>query len=625
MKTYFIKIDQYLLENYPTIWNTKIIWVLLVNIAIHILFFLMGFLSYINPESLQRSNVISDFFTEGPIFINLIISLLIIVIWLIMMFKNNSFKNFYPSSNFKLFSQFFYYFIIFLTSTTFYYSYMAGFKFFINQKYDVVEMNKKIETINRAAPFFSISLEDYTLDQRKFPLVFSKAFCETDKNEIEKDKTNFTFLNRNYQFYHTYSKTVYKRDSLGRYFYPEPEKTNKTKLAYKEQKQNSITYYFKKEVIDLTSEIPTSLPSYYNFSAVFYLKNASDYNDRRNYIIDYTVDDLTSDSLLLKESFRINQSTTQLLNKRNPREIEKLLSEFLAISEEFEIKTNLDAKSWLKLVYHPNNFEVKSFIKNKNNLKDKYRYQQSVNEMNNAAVVVDSAAVALDEIDYDEVNSNAVPLPKETSQDIETPDDFFKANLTDFYYENENLKTVLKNIDEVRESSVFYDSIHIMFWIAFVLSTLVFSYRVTNLRLFLFSKVTSGILILGITLFSVISTLIFDFKSINREFLTLYLLWFIGFIILMSTIFGQKIIKKSILGVMLVIAINGFIWYVLLHFGIISAHEESACLELVDNNECDNVFDKLGGVLISFICLILSFIFMYFYTTVIQKWRALPE
>ena len=68
MKTYFIKIDQYLLENYPTIWNTKIIWVLLVNIVIHILFFLMGFLSYINPESLQRSNVISDFFYRRSYF-----------------------------------------------------------------------------------------------------------------------------------------------------------------------------------------------------------------------------------------------------------------------------------------------------------------------------------------------------------------------------------------------------------------------------------------------------------------------------------------------------------------------------------------------------------------------------
>ena len=63
MKTYFTKIDQYLLENYPTIWNTKIVWMLLVNVIIHILFFFIGFFSHANPESLQTTNVISDYFT----------------------------------------------------------------------------------------------------------------------------------------------------------------------------------------------------------------------------------------------------------------------------------------------------------------------------------------------------------------------------------------------------------------------------------------------------------------------------------------------------------------------------------------------------------------------------------
>ena len=51
MKTYFTKIDQYLLENYPTIWNTKIVWMLLVNIIIHILFFFIGFLE--KPKNQQ--------------------------------------------------------------------------------------------------------------------------------------------------------------------------------------------------------------------------------------------------------------------------------------------------------------------------------------------------------------------------------------------------------------------------------------------------------------------------------------------------------------------------------------------------------------------------------------------
>ncbi len=621
MKTYFTKIDQYLLENYPTIWNTKIVWMLLVNVIIHILFFFIGFFSHANPESLQTTNVISDYFTEGLIFVNLIISLLIIVVWLVMMFKNNSFKNFYPSSNHKLFFQFFQYFIIFLAATTFYYSYMAGFKLFIITKYDEVSMKKKIETINKAAPFLTISLEDYTLDQRRYPSVFSQLYCERSDKKIEQNKPYFTFLDRNYQFFSVYAKTIYKKDSLGMFLYPEPEKTNKTKLAYKEQKQNSVTYYFKKEVVDLSSEILTPKPSFYNYSGVFYFKNSENYNySRRTYNVNFDVDNLATDSLLKKESFAINQSTVELLKKKNPAEIEKLLAQFLEISKELKIKTNLDTKSWLKLVYHPDFFEVKNFMKNKESINgDYYEYQYS-NNQEAAEAVVDSAAATV--IDNENYEQEVLPLPKETSKDIETPEEFFKANLTNYFYENENLKITLGNIDDIRDSSVFTESIHIMLWVAFVLSTLVFSFRVTSLRIFLFSSVTSGVLMLTIILISLLSGFIFEFMSSIREFFTLYLIWIIGVFILLSTIFGQKKFNKNVLGVMIVIAINGFIWFVLLHFGIINEHQQKNC---IDFKYCTTIFEEWGSTLISFICLIASFVFLYFYTSIIQKWRSLPE
>lgn len=623
MKTYYTKIDQYLLENYPTIWNTKIVWVLLVNLMIHILFFLIGFFSHSTPESLQTSNVVSDYFTEGLIFVNLIISLLITVVWLVMMFKNNSFKNFYPNSNSKLFFQFFQYFIIFLTTITFYYSYMAGFKTFIETKYDVVKMNNKIKTINKAIPFLPISLEDYTLDNRKFPKVFSDLYCETNEKQIEGDKKFYTYLDRNYQFFTTYSKTVYKKNSLGAFLYPEPEKTNKTKLAYKDEKQNSITYYFKKEVVDLDNEIITSKPSFYNFSGVFYYRDDSNNTfDSRSYDINYNIGNSSSDSLLKKESFNINKSTVELLKKNNSAEIKELLSQFLEISKEFNIKTNLDSKSWYKLIYQPNNFEVKYFIKNKSDVKSKYyNYQYSQNYNEETIAVVDSTAATIYTDEVEPANEIVPPSPRASSDDIETPEDFFKANLTDYYYESENLKTLLRNIDEVRSSSVFTESIHILLWVAFILSTLIFSYRITSLRVFLFSAVTSGVLMLVIIILSLLSSFILNFNYSIKEFFTLYLLWLIGAIILLSTIFGQKYINKTILGILLVIVINGILWYVLLHFGIIDVHQKNNCDSL---SNCETIFEEMGGTLISFICLILSFIFMYFYTSIIQKWRALP-
>lgn len=122
------KFNQYVLEKYPTVWNTKIIWMLLASIVVHILFFIIGYLSHVNPVSLQKFEVKDDYFRDGMIFIHLIISILMMVGWLIMMFKNNAFKNFYPSSKSKLFLQFVQYFIIIFSCTTFYFSYMTGFK-----------------------------------------------------------------------------------------------------------------------------------------------------------------------------------------------------------------------------------------------------------------------------------------------------------------------------------------------------------------------------------------------------------------------------------------------------------------------------------------------------------------
>ena len=109
------------------------------------------------------------------------------------MFKNNAFKSFYPSSGKKLFFEFFQYFIIIFISSTFYFSYMTGFRLFINYKYDDEKMEKNIGIINRANAFLSQELELYTLDNRLFPKQFSDYYCETEINKIDKNQKYFVY------------------------------------------------------------------------------------------------------------------------------------------------------------------------------------------------------------------------------------------------------------------------------------------------------------------------------------------------------------------------------------------------------------------------------------------------
>lgn len=617
MKIYH-KINQYLLENYPTIWNTKIVWMLLASLVIHLLFFVVGFLSHINPETLQAKDALNDYFTNGLVFVHLIISILMVVVWLVMMFNNNAFKNFYPNSRFKLFSQFFQYFVILLACTTFYFPYLFGLKLYINHKYDDATMSKKIETINRVAPFLSLSLEDYVLDQRKFPSEFSKLYCEQNDKEIDFSQKYFTFLDRNYQYYSTYSKTVYQKDSLGRFLYPEPENTNEIKFAYKNENDKSVTYVFKKKVEDLSAFIPTANPSYYNFSNVFYF-NKKDNNaliKGFNFIEeDFPYSD--SDRLLLKKSIEINKFTKELLDRNNPMEIEKSLQNFLEISKEFKIEHNLDSKSWLNMVYYPQNFEVKNFIKKYKDKEEGYDYANS----ENLEYAVSDVPESVDEASIDKVE-NAKTVA--SVQQIENPEDYFKARITNYYYCDKNLKNVLENIDEIKQTEIFYDTIHLFLWFVFGLSCLIFCFRITGLKSLLFSIVTTGLLALAVFLIVVIFRFSFENNYEESEFFTLYLLWFIGAIILLTPIFGLKKVKKPILGILINISICGFALYVLLHFGIINLHQKANCSELPYYKSCPNIFDDLGAW-ISCVMLFASFLFMYLYISIIQKWKALPS
>ena len=614
--------NQYLLEKYPSIWNTRIVWMLLASFGVHILFFIIGYLSHIDPVSLQKYSVKNDYFTDGVFFVHLIISILIIVGWLLMMLKNNAFKNFYPSTKGKLFSKFVQYFIIIFAGTTFFFSYKTGFRAYINQKYSDQEMVKDIDVINRSYPFLAQSLENYTLDNRLFPKPFQDLYCETDIDKIERNQKYFVYYDRVYQFYSVYSKTSFKKNKNGDFIIPEPENSLKTPIAYSEEKDNSEIYYFKKNVVDLSSYITTTGLTYYNFSNLLY-----DYSYQN---ADYDVKAFEDNSLypyknaentfLKTKKAAINQKTTELLNRKKPAELEKLLKDFLEISKKYRIRTNLDAKIWARMVYSSQNpnFEVRYFIRDYkpgNNDNDTY-----------SAVTVDSVSASVDE--SGNIVSDSVKIrefnPK-INEEI-SPKDYFKNNLTNYYYHTDNMKDVLQNIDFVKNEDFVSENIHIYLWIAFFLSALIFSFRITGLKSLLFSIISAGLLALAVTLISVFYSVVANGRA---EVFIPYLLLFIAFAILLPPIFNLKNLNKMVSSILINISINGFVLLLLLIFAIISIYQTADCRgEIYDhasgNKTCLTVFDSLG-LGISYIILFGGFIFIYLYSSIIQKWKAMPE
>lgn len=89
------KIQKYLLENYPLIWNIRLFPVLLTIIAANLIFFGIGYLSTDTAFGADGYNYYSDGLAV-IYFASVVIGVLILIGWLIHYMRNNAFKVYYP-------------------------------------------------------------------------------------------------------------------------------------------------------------------------------------------------------------------------------------------------------------------------------------------------------------------------------------------------------------------------------------------------------------------------------------------------------------------------------------------------------------------------------------------------
>lgn len=619
------KINKYLIERYPTIWNTRIVWMLAINVLVHILFYFIGFVSHSNPVSLQSSRVIDDYFSSGVIMIHIIISMLLLVGWLVYMFKNNGFKNFYPTSNIKLFGQFVCYLVIVFASISFYFSYMFGLRSYVNVAYPNDELVKNVEIINKAYPFLSVGYQDYTLDKKAYPKPFYDLYCETNSDLIDHNKKYFETNGYEYQFYSLYKVAIAARDTNGDFKYPAAEYKNGTDLAYKEVVNDTCMYYFKKDVVDLSADIKTSNLSYYNFSRVFYTLSFEevDFYDRYNY--SYTSSYSTETAVYdtnpnINKNYEFSKQFAEILDRKNPEEIKKILNDFLDVSKQYKIKTNLETDKWFKLIYHPDNFEVKNFI-----FEDEHTY----------AYPIDSAAAIVDTLRTDSAAAPAA-VPEETAvveavavavAEVAGSNDkmyhYYNKNLTKNYYEVDDLSDFLRSVELIKNVDFVSRNIHVYIWIAFFFSTLIFSFRVTNLRSVIFTGITTGVLGLLIGLMVLVYSMSLGG---DEEYFAAYLVLIIATIIILIPFLLLTSASKLFSSIFMNMTINGFVLYLLLILGIISMHQSKACYDENYNykENCITILEYLD-MYTSYLLLAAGLLFMFLYTAVIKKWRAVPE
>ncbi|HWJ92989.1 MAG TPA: hypothetical protein VNR87_17870, partial [Flavisolibacter sp.] len=146
------KFNQYLLTRYPLIWNTKLVWVLIANCIIHLVFFALGFAS-LSLKTIRDFNSVWSV-GGGTLFtFSILCSLLVIIVWLVYFLRNNAFKNFYRIDRWHLAKEFIIILLIIFSSINYFGSYNSGVRLKGRAITNRAALVKEINNVNKAIAF----------------------------------------------------------------------------------------------------------------------------------------------------------------------------------------------------------------------------------------------------------------------------------------------------------------------------------------------------------------------------------------------------------------------------------------------------------------------------------------
>ncbi len=119
----FQKINNYILLRHPQWWNTRFVQSVCILLALHILYFLLGFASFNSGMDYYDFRDLNNYFT----FFGIIITLIFIILWQNIFARNNAFVSYYPLQKNFFILEFLLPFIIFILACSIFMSFELGF------------------------------------------------------------------------------------------------------------------------------------------------------------------------------------------------------------------------------------------------------------------------------------------------------------------------------------------------------------------------------------------------------------------------------------------------------------------------------------------------------------------
>jgi hypothetical protein len=188
----FKKIQHPLLLKYPLLWNLKIIPVLAITLLLNIIFFISGWIY----GAIDFTDVTNDY-NYGPpvvpIWLSIMLTILVFVIWLVFYLRNNAYNSYYPLKKASLYKQWLLLFIISLFNCAYIISFIYGKDCRERNYYPKEELVKRLDVLSRAAVFTD---GGYTLSK------------DTVINEKEITRQYFTYSGKKYPFNSLINKSL---------------------------------------------------------------------------------------------------------------------------------------------------------------------------------------------------------------------------------------------------------------------------------------------------------------------------------------------------------------------------------------------------------------------------------
>lgn len=602
MKSFINKINQYLLERYPTIWNLRLVWVLGVTTLFHLLFFLIGFCLYRNPAKFSDVNINNEFFNSGLFGVSMITSTLILVVWIVYLIKNNAFKSFYPTRGISLFMQFIAYFGVILYAITFFFSYHLGLICFVKTNYPDELVRKEINLINNTMPFLPFDIEEYELDKKMYPSPFDTLYCETDYNKIDFSKPYKNYLDSYYQFYTVERQSIQTANDI--------DDLNIDYIIY-HRKNDVYDLLQKGKLVNISKYIDDVKPSFLNCNKTFMdydsLKGKESYID---YSYGYLGEELSmtdrkfnGKGFTYKQiAYNVNKHTVELLKQGNKNLVKNQLHEFLELSKKYQIPNDLNEEIWLGDIYKGKNFSVEFLLLSKN-----------PNPLNHDEIYESSSYVAADAAVSDSTREIEKTDWAKYSDDIQTT----------HYYQIGNLYKIYQNVEDIKSTNHFAELIQIFLWFALAVAALLFLFRTSGLKPLILAFISGGIIfILAIIIVITVDNILDGRLGYHHEENILLVgawLFCVALLISATALLGR--IKKLISAILL----NLSIVTPLLIYGFSLVLINMMQRDSWDYENEDRILYDANILVLSVIGFIISLLYVLYYCYIIKKWKALPE